>query len=100
LILNLKNQSNTLLTKMESHSFRTKGKRKLDITQSQVSVKRGKAGIPELNDLELSTVDGGIVSQSARFAALKKGAGLMIGEYFVGVSTGADVLFSQPLVVY
>jgi hypothetical protein len=76
------------------------GKQKVKISQKHVLLQRGKAEIPGLENLELSTVDGGIVSQSARFAALKKGAGLMIGDYFVGVSTGADLLFSQPLIVY
>lgn len=85
---------------MESQSLRTKGKQKLNISQKHIMLQQGKAEIPGVADLELSTVDGGIVSQSARFAALKKGAGLMIGDYFVGVTTGADLLFSQPLVVY
>lgn len=40
------------------------------------------------------------VSQSARAAAVKRGAGVMIGDYFVGVTTGSDHLFSHPIIVY
>jgi hypothetical protein len=85
---------------MESLTTTSKNKQKLNITQKPIMVQRLKTEIPDIGNLELSTVDGGIVSQSARSAALKKGAGLMIGDYFVGVTTGADLLFSQPLIVY
>lgn len=85
---------------MESHTLRSKGNQKQNISQKHILENRVNAKILRVEEVEISTVDGGIVSQSVRSAAMKKGAGLMIGDYFVGVTTGADFLFSQPLVVY
>lgn len=48
----------------------------------------------------LSSADVTFVSQSAKAMAVKKGSGVMIGDYFVGVTTGADLLFSQSINVY
>jgi hypothetical protein len=53
-----------------------------------------------LEDLGLNTTDVTFVSQSAQAAAIKKGAGVMIGDYFVGVTTGSDLLYSHPVIVY
>jgi hypothetical protein len=49
---------------------------------------------------ELSTAELTFVSQAARARAIRKGAGVMIGDYFVGVTTAADMLFSHPAIVY
>jgi hypothetical protein len=40
------------------------------------------------------------VSQTSKGSVIRKGAGVMIGDYFVGVTTGSDLLFSHPLIVY
>jgi hypothetical protein len=40
------------------------------------------------------------VSQAARVTAVRRGAGVMIGDYFVGVTTGSDLLYSHPVIVY
>lgn len=51
-------------------------------------------------DLGLHTTDVTFVSQSAKTAVIKKGAGVMIGDYFVGMTTGSDLLYSHPVIVY
>lgn len=48
----------------------------------------------------LSTIDGFIIPESAKLAAVKNGAGVMIGGYFVGVTTHAELSFSFPDIVY
>lgn len=53
-----------------------------------------------LYQVGLSNADVTFVSQSAKATAVKKGTGVMIGDYFVGVTTGADLLFSQSIIVY
>jgi hypothetical protein len=53
-----------------------------------------------LEGIGLNTTDVTFVSQSAKAAAIKKGAGVMIGDYFVGVTTGSDLLYSNPVIVY
>lgn len=85
---------------MKPHTLRSKDNQKLNLFEKHILDKQVMAKILRVEDLEISTVDGGIMSQSVRLAAVKKGAGLMIGDFFVGVTTGADFLFSQPLVVY
>jgi hypothetical protein len=51
-------------------------------------------------DQGVVSTDVTFVSQSAQAAAVKRGAGVMIGDYFVGVTTGSDHLFSHPMIVY
>jgi hypothetical protein len=53
-----------------------------------------------LDEGGLHTTDVTFVTQAARNAAVKKGSGVMIGDYFVGVTTGSDLLFSHPFIVY
>jgi hypothetical protein len=48
----------------------------------------------------LSTTDGNIISESAKAAAVKKGAGVMIGDHFVGLSISGEYSFSFPDIVY
>ncbi len=48
----------------------------------------------------LSTIDGFIIPESAKLAAVKNGAGVMIGGYFVGVTTHSELSFSFPDIVY
>lgn len=58
----------------------------------------------EINSFEemqgLSTTDGVIMTESSKIAAIRQGAGLMIGDYFVGFNTSSDLLFSYPAIVY
>lgn len=48
----------------------------------------------------LSTTDGVIMTESAKTTAIRQGAGLMIGDYFVGYNMSSDLLFSYPAIVY
>jgi hypothetical protein len=48
----------------------------------------------------LSTIDGFMINPLEKVAALKKGAGVMVGDFFVGVTTGSDIRFSNPDIVY
>jgi hypothetical protein len=47
-----------------------------------------------------STIDGFMINPLYKLAALKKGTGVMIGDYFVGVTTGSEITFSNPEIVY
>lgn len=51
-------------------------------------------------ETQLSTTDVTFVSPSARAGAIRKGAGVMIGDYFVGLTTASDLLYSHPVIVY
>jgi hypothetical protein len=53
-----------------------------------------------LDTVGLSANEVTFMSQSTKSTAVKKGTGVMIGDYFVGVTTGADFLFSHPMIVY
>jgi hypothetical protein len=70
------------------------------ISRKQVNANQAKTKSTNLQGLDLSTVDGSILSQADRSVALQKGAGLMVGDYFVGFTTGTDLLFSQAVIVY
>jgi hypothetical protein len=49
---------------------------------------------------EMDATEVTFVSQAARVTAVRRGAGVMIGDYFVGVTTGSDLLYSHPVIVY
>lgn len=77
----------------KNHSFKGNMKKSIKSRQSlQEAVM--------LEDLGLNNTDVTFVSQSAKTAAIKKGAGVMIGDYFVGMTTGSDLLYSNPVIVY
>lgn len=48
----------------------------------------------------LSTIDGFMINPVEKVAALKKGTGVVIGDFFVGVTTGSAIRFSNPDIVY
>lgn len=47
-----------------------------------------------------STIDGHIISETAKSAAVKKGSGVVIGDLFVGLTTSCEYSFSFPEIVY
>lgn len=53
-----------------------------------------------LQPREIDATEVTFVSQAAMAKTLKKGIGVMIGDYFVGVTTGSDLLFSHSAIVY
>lgn len=85
---------------MKIDSSRLANTQKVKLSRKQVYASPGKAKPANFQGPDLSTVDGSILSQSDRSVALQKGAGLMIGDYFVGFTTGTDLLFSQAVIVY
>jgi hypothetical protein len=76
----------------------SKGSNKRTNLLRQARAKAAKAAMAE--EGMVATTDVTFVSQSAKAAAIRKGAGVMIGDYFVGVTTGSDLLFSHPVIVY
>jgi len=57
-------------------------------------------GIEMVSHEPHSTIDGFIINPVYKLAALEKGTGVMIGDYFVGVTSGGEICFSNPEIVY
>lgn len=48
----------------------------------------------------LCTIDGFMINQLDKVAALQRGAGVVVGDYFVGVTTGCEISFTFPDIIY
>jgi hypothetical protein len=59
-----------------------------------------KANIQEEEAFDFSTIDGGVVTYNAGTRAISNGAGIFIGDYFVGVSESYQSITNLPCVRY
>ncbi|MBD1395883.1 hypothetical protein H9Q13_01795 [Pontibacter sp. JH31] len=57
-------------------------------------------GHQEEDSMEYATIDGEVVTCIAGASALEKGAGIMIGDYFVGILESLSGLSSKPFLRY
>jgi hypothetical protein len=49
---------------------------------------------------DFSTIDGGMITYNAGTKAIDTGAGIFIGDYFVGVSDSYHAISNMPFVLY
>jgi hypothetical protein len=68
--------------------------------RNQVSSRQVQQEATAQENFGLEATDVTFVSHRAKAEAVRKGTGVMIGDYFVGVTTGIDLLFSHPAIVY
>jgi hypothetical protein len=54
----------------------------------------------EVEGQNLSTLDGVILSETAKTSALEKGVGVVVGDYFVGVSVNTEVISDHQEIIY
>jgi hypothetical protein len=59
-----------------------------------------KNAFQEEEVVEFSTIDGEVITSVAGTNALKRGAGILIGDYFVGISECLSNLGSRPFLRY
>jgi hypothetical protein len=59
-----------------------------------------KTLVVEEEAAEYSTIDGEVITSKAGTNALKIGAGIMIGDYFVGISESISAFGSVPYLRY
>ncbi|MDX5419827.1 MAG: hypothetical protein LPK09_11475 [Hymenobacteraceae bacterium] len=57
-------------------------------------------GFLEADEFEFSTIDGGVVTYDAGASAISRGAGIFIGDYFVGITENYELVSNQPFVRY
>ncbi|WP_018478260.1 hypothetical protein [Pontibacter roseus] len=50
--------------------------------------------------VEYSTIDGEVITSMAGTSALQKGAGILIGDYFVGISESLQGFTNRPFLRY
>jgi len=59
-----------------------------------------KTPVVEEEAVEYSTIDGEVITSKAGTNALKIGAGIMIGDYFVGISESISGFGNTPYLRY
>lgn len=59
-----------------------------------------KNNLQEDEAVEYSTIDGEVITSVAGTSALEKGAGILIGDYFVGILESFSGLSSRPFLRY
>lgn len=59
-----------------------------------------KVNLPEEQELDFSTIDGGVIAYNAGTKAINNGAGIFIGDYFVGVSDCYQSIGNTPYIRY
>ncbi|WP_299823354.1 hypothetical protein [uncultured Pontibacter sp.] len=59
-----------------------------------------KTQLQEEEVFDFSTIDGGVITHNAGATAISNGAGIFIGEYFVGVSDNYQSISNLPFVRY
>lgn len=80
---------NTLQTKADSY-----GKACFSLTYNS------KPAAQEDECFSFSTIDGGVIAYNAGAKAIDNGAGIFIGEYFVGMSDSYQSISNLPFVRY
>jgi hypothetical protein len=59
-----------------------------------------KTNVQEEEVFDFSTIDGGVITYNAGAKAISSGAGIFIGDYFVGVCESYQSISNLPFVRY
>ncbi|MBC5994364.1 hypothetical protein [Pontibacter cellulosilyticus] len=59
-----------------------------------------KTNLQEEEVFDFSTIDGGVITYNAGTKAISNGAGIFIGDYFVGMSDNYHSISNMPFVRY
>ncbi len=84
----------TLNSKAQKTTASSVRKKRLSLPTSQ------KVLIQEEETFDFSTTDGGMITYNAGTKAIDNGAGIFIGDYFVGVSDSYHTISNMPFVRY